>query len=192
MLSFRHSFNTEDTKRFLSTQRGSLRRPLTDHSPQRGRPKVGRASPQYRNTRQGGAHPSVSQPVATRPALLLSSQPPGAVPRAGGRPPAPRRGPAAGPAPPSPPAPLTQSREGGGENGGRGARRGCARCCLASPHLRRCPPGERHQRGVLGVMRRPWLGLVESSACSCWSGVKQTRTCAGMLFLHPLISHRCT
>lgn len=133
MLSFRHSFNTEDTKRFLSTQRGSLRRPLTDHSPQRGRPKVGRASPQYRNTRQGGAHPSVSQPVATRPALLLSSQPPGAVPRAGGRPPAPRRGPAAGPAPPSPLAPLTQPREGGGENGGRGARRGCFRCCLASP-----------------------------------------------------------
>lgn len=129
-----------------------------------------------------------------RPALPLSSPHSrrGRFPGAGGRPPAPRRGPAAGPAPPSPPAPLTQPREGGGENGGRGARRGCARCCLASPHLRRCPPGERHQRGVLGVMRRPWLGLVESSACSCWSGVKQTRTCAGMLFLHPLISHRCT
>lgn len=54
MLSFRHSFNTEDTKRFLSTQRGSLRRPLIDQSPERGRPKVGRASPQYRDTRHGG------------------------------------------------------------------------------------------------------------------------------------------
>lgn len=85
MLSFRHCFNTEDTKRFLSTQRGSLRRPLTDQSPERGRPKVGRASPQYRDTRHGGgAHPSVSQPVATRPAPLLSSQPPGAVPRGRG------------------------------------------------------------------------------------------------------------